>query len=350
MLLVCVNAHGADDVTEKAAEHFRKGVALFKENRKEEAVKEFKTAYQLKPAWKIKYNIGQCEASLRRYGLAIEAFERYLGEGGDEVSEDRRDEVIKELDRLRKMVGSVRVQGPDGYDVMIDGIKRGDTSMASSILVTAGIDHLISVEKDGEVIFTATETVSGGEILELTAVAPQPPGEETPVVPAAPVDDTGSDNGTAAEADGPNSAETATEPEKRSPMTAEKKTPPPEPRSKPFSPIVLIVGASTAVVFGGVAGGMAVAINAKWEQSEKKIDENPWGTKPDAVAYNIRTMQIVGWAALGLSGAGLILTAVAIPLTDWRGKRKRATTSETSLRISPFGAPSGGGLSFSGRF
>jgi tetratricopeptide (TPR) repeat protein len=86
-----------DNDTQAAAEHFKKGVSLFKENKKDAAVKEFKTAFELKPSWKIMYNIGQCEASLKRYGMAIEAFEQYLGEGGDEVSVERRDVFRREV-------------------------------------------------------------------------------------------------------------------------------------------------------------------------------------------------------------------------------------------------------------
>ena len=60
---------------DEAATAFSKGVKLFKAEKYDEAVKAFRRAYELKPAWKIKFNIGQCEGALKRYGLAIEAFE-----------------------------------------------------------------------------------------------------------------------------------------------------------------------------------------------------------------------------------------------------------------------------------
>jgi hypothetical protein len=109
----------------------------------------------------------------------------------------------------------------------------------------------------------------------------------------------------------------------------------------------MIIGASAAVVFGGVAGGMAVVVNTKWERSEKKIGEDPWGIDANAIAYNIRVMQIISWVSLGLSGVGLVLTAVAIPLTDWGGRWR---DDSAAVSVTPFGGPFGGGLALSGRF
>ena len=53
-----------------------------------EAVRAFRSANEINPSWKIEFNIGQCEAALKRYGLAMEAFEKYLALGGDEVPTD----------------------------------------------------------------------------------------------------------------------------------------------------------------------------------------------------------------------------------------------------------------------
>ena len=127
-IVLCTCCLGqAQDKSTDAATHFKKGVALFNENKKDEAVQEFNAAYEIKPSWKILYNIGQCHASLKRYGMAIESFEKYLGEGGDEVPKERQDEVLGELDRLRRMVGSIKVHGPDGVEIYIDKILRGKT-------------------------------------------------------------------------------------------------------------------------------------------------------------------------------------------------------------------------------
>ena len=171
----------------KAEAAFDRGVAAYKAGKMDTAVQEFRRADALKPSWKLQYNIGQCEAALRRYGLAIEAFEMYLGQGGDEVPKQRQDEVLKELDRMRRMVGTIVVRGQPGVDVYVDIVKHGNTSVRPSIQVTAGVEHEVSFVKDGKKIGSVNLVVSGGEVVELpvgsdqastVAVTPIPPTQD----------------------------------------------------------------------------------------------------------------------------------------------------------------------------
>ena len=123
---------------EAAKKAFETGVVAFQQDQYESAVNAFRRAYALNPAWKLLYNIGQCEVALKRYGLAVDVFEQYLFEGGDNMSAARRDEVLSELDRLRKMTGTVLFNGPDGIDVIVDGVHRGVTPITAGVLVAAG--------------------------------------------------------------------------------------------------------------------------------------------------------------------------------------------------------------------
>jgi tetratricopeptide (TPR) repeat protein len=192
--LATLSADGFCDkkANKKAAVEFKKGIDFYKSGNMEEAVKAFRRAEALKSSWKLQYNIGQCEASLRRFGLAIEAFELYLGEGGDDVLLERRDEVLKELDRLRRMVGTISIKGEPGVDIFVDTLKRGNTSVQSAIKVTAGVEHEISFFKDGRKLGSVTLVVSGGEVVVLpvdpkkpTTVTVAPPAPLTPSPPAA---------------------------------------------------------------------------------------------------------------------------------------------------------------------
>ena len=70
------------------------------------------------------YNIGQSAASAKYFGIAYEAFELYLSKGGDDVAEQRRNEVMAEMDRLFKMVGSFDVVTPPGCVVEVDGMRH----------------------------------------------------------------------------------------------------------------------------------------------------------------------------------------------------------------------------------
>ncbi len=322
---------------------FSEGVRLFNAAQHEEAVAEFRKAYRLKPAWKILYNIGQCEAALTRYGLAIEAFEAYLGEGGDKVALERRDEVLSELDRMRKMVGGIKVSGREGVEVYVDDIKRGTTPVNSSILVTAGVRHGIVFRKDEEEISSITETVRGGDIMELEI--PDAPPEVTP--PPEVVPEPGPAEPAVGGGDAP-PEEVITPPEEAGgALGGDGPGPGPvQTEKRGISPVVFWVGAGVTVVFGGATLGLALAVDSKWDKA-KKASQDPWSFNSGSLD-DIRMMQILTYASMGIGAAGLIMTAVAVPFTDWGGDDSPVDGPRVGLR--PWSGALGGGLMLDGRF
>ena len=181
-LLCCVCAAADEDA--KAKDAFSKGSELFENEQFEAAAIQFKIAYKYKPSWKLLYNIGQCEVGAKRYGIALEAFEQYLVESGDEISLERRDEVRKETARLRDMVGMLMVKGPAGSELFIDGVKRGTLPLSGAVPVTASKDHLVSGVLSGKKLSSATVKVMTGQNMEIILVATA----EDAVVPPAPED------------------------------------------------------------------------------------------------------------------------------------------------------------------
>ncbi|HUT78468.1 MAG TPA: tetratricopeptide repeat protein [Polyangia bacterium] len=149
LLLAAVPARAQEPDMARARAAFAEGKKLFEEQKPAQAASAFREAYRLSPSWKIFYNIGQCEAAAKRYGLALEAFERYLAEGGDEVDAARRDEVLAEVERLRKMVGTVSISAPDGAVVFVEGVERGVAPLSGKLPVSAGIEHVAWVVLDG---------------------------------------------------------------------------------------------------------------------------------------------------------------------------------------------------------
>jgi hypothetical protein len=294
-------AAGQDNVAE-ARELFKQGVDQFDQQSYEEALVAFRKADQLNPSWKIAFNIGQCQAALKRYGLAIEAFERYLAEGGDEVPDDRRTKVLDELSQFRKMVGGVMVKGQDDVVVVIDDIVRGSTPMNQPILVTAGVRHHIKLVKQEEEIKTLVETVRGESTLEIDLSDTAPP-------PPAPVPADTDDSGQPA--------------------------PPPE-EGEGISPVWFWVGLGATAVF---AGG---AVGANFALKRMKND----GIESDDDFNNARGIRIAGLASLGLAAAAGITTGVLVFFIDWNGDDE----SPAELQVGAFGAGGGGGLSLQGSF
>lgn len=105
--LSCVLANTAlaeVEISEEARQRFRVGVSLLQDPegpRYEEAYHEFTAAYAASPSWKILGNLGLCAMKLERDGEAIEAFSKYLAEGGDQIGEEERRQIQTDLDTLR---------------------------------------------------------------------------------------------------------------------------------------------------------------------------------------------------------------------------------------------------------
>lgn len=113
-LLVCfvsANALAADVViNDDARAHFTAGVNLLQDPdgaRYEEAYVEFKTAYAASPSWKILGNLGISAMKLERDGEAIDAYKKYLSEGGKQIEAGERAQFQRDLATLE--AGVVRL-------------------------------------------------------------------------------------------------------------------------------------------------------------------------------------------------------------------------------------------------
>jgi hypothetical protein len=97
-------------ISAEARAHFNAGVNLLQDPdgaRYEEAYREFKTAYQASPSWKILGNLGIAAYRLERDGEALAAFEKYLQEGKKEIDAEERAQFERDAGTLR--AGMVRV-------------------------------------------------------------------------------------------------------------------------------------------------------------------------------------------------------------------------------------------------
>ena len=169
----------AEDADARTA--FVDATKLYNEKQYDEALKLFQKAYALKPSWKLYYNIGQAAVAAKRQGVAISAFEKYLTEGGDEIPLGRRDEVLKEVERLRQIVGAIDLKAPDGFEVEVDGVNRGKTPLVGRLRVSASRKHQIVLKDGDKVVDTQTVLVGGQETIAVTLSADNAPPTENVV-------------------------------------------------------------------------------------------------------------------------------------------------------------------------
>ena len=157
---------------ELAMAEFHAGIALFESGQYVEAANRFRSAMKHKSSWKMYYNIGQSEAAAQRYGLALEAFETYLVAGGDDVAVAKKDEVLKEIERLRLLVGVIDFRADEGASLVIDGYVRGTAPLEGVVRVAAG-PHQVQVTMNEEVIYDKRIKFAGGmtTVIDATTTA-----------------------------------------------------------------------------------------------------------------------------------------------------------------------------------
>lgn len=201
-------AQPAPPSQEEGRQRFKRGVELFKEGDFRAALVEFKRAYETAPSYRILYNLGQTSYELQDYAGALQAFERYLKEGGAEVPADRRVEVEAEVKKLQGRVAYIAVEVNEaGAIVTVDDVQVGTAPLKAPILVSAG-QRRIGATKTPLLPASQVVEVAGGDQLKLrlelvnptarvapTASAPlvasQPPPPTAPPPPAPPPANTG---------------------------------------------------------------------------------------------------------------------------------------------------------------
>lgn len=167
MVLVHLSPAAYAEQLDEAISCFKEGNSLFKEKQYKAASMKFREAYNLKPSWKLFFNIGQSEAAAKRHGLALEAFERFLSEGGDDIVVTRRDQVLTEVERLRKIVGFLRVRAPENTIIIVDGVKRGTAPISMLLPVAVGYEHEIIGERNDQRLSLQRFRITGGQTMSI---------------------------------------------------------------------------------------------------------------------------------------------------------------------------------------
>jgi tetratricopeptide (TPR) repeat protein len=101
-------AHADDKPDDQAARnHFDRGAALYQQEQFEEAMREFSTAYELRPLPALLFNIGRCHERLEHWAEAADAFTRYLDVAAD-LNPAERAELQARIAVLRGRVERAR--------------------------------------------------------------------------------------------------------------------------------------------------------------------------------------------------------------------------------------------------
>ncbi|MBN2340653.1 MAG: tetratricopeptide repeat protein [Deltaproteobacteria bacterium] len=314
---------GSGDAAAQTA--YKEAKQLFDQEEYARAADKFREAYELKPSWKILFNIGQCEAAAKNHGLALEAFEMFLSEGGDDILNDRREQVISEVDRLRHMVGYIKVNAPKGTEIRIDGRLRGTAPAFMAFPVAAARTHTLEGTLNGTSLESHEFRVVGAQTLTIELKAT----EQTQPVAAVPADE--SKEGTAVASSEPDSGDesegdtsaTTDDGDGEGNAPAETTSPGDKSKLKLAGWIVTGVGAG-ALIAGGILGGVALKENSDLKEF---CGNDPCPEKKDEVASNqtmanVSTVLFVGGGVVAATGVVLLILGT---------KKEKQTAKNTTI-------------------
>jgi len=237
-----------DKAINEARQHFKQGVSLYEEEDYDAALVEFRKAYEVKPSYRILYNIGQVEAVLKNYAKALVAFKKYLDDGKDEIPPERKIEVIDEITKLRGRIGYLKVSSKlAGAKVEVDDELLGEAPPDETPYVLDIGDHLINVEYNGNPVFRRRMELAAGDTI---LVGPEEEAKPPPVVapvPVPPVEE---------------KKEPPKEKKKEPPKEAKQAPPPPPQEMYTRNGFGISQGVGAVFCFGDVpCGGTGVGLN-----------------------------------------------------------------------------------------
>jgi hypothetical protein len=254
-----------------AEAHFKRGLELFDEDDFQGARIEFARAYQIAPNYRVLYNLGQVNFQLQDYVDALKAFERYLAEGANAITPERRQEVERDVAKLRLRVASVAVTAPPGAVISVDGAPVGTAPLPGPVHVSAGRRVVRAVAPGRETVERTLE-LAGGDSARLDLVG-QPSTDTGP-------------------------------------------TPPPSPEPTPStSPPWLLWGLTGALVAGAAVTGV-LALSASSSASDIRNKGGSFSDY-DSAEQRMRTLSvttdIIGGVAIVVAGIATYLTVTAGP-------------------------------------
>ncbi|HET9930981.1 MAG TPA: hypothetical protein VFQ35_09850 [Polyangiaceae bacterium] len=105
----------------------------------DEAIREFREAYRIKPHYSVLYNLGQALSLAGKPVEATDTLTRYLHDGADAIAADRRASVEATLASLRRQVGELAFQvEPASAMLEVDGKSMDAAERAVPLRLSAG--------------------------------------------------------------------------------------------------------------------------------------------------------------------------------------------------------------------
>jgi hypothetical protein len=155
-----------DDVA-TSHEHFNRGVEYVHDGDLKGALIEFKRAYAVSPNYRVLYNLGQVANALGRYTEAQDYFQRYLNDGQEEVTTDRKRDVEAHLSKLAGRIATLVLStNVAGAEIYVDEVSVGTSPLNGPVKVSSGTRTIAAIS-NGRPRVSQVIDVAGGDTVAL---------------------------------------------------------------------------------------------------------------------------------------------------------------------------------------
>lgn len=139
----------AESLGGTAKQEYEAARILFDDGDFSGAIAKFKRAYELSGDPRLLWNQAVCEKELRHYARSAELIRRYLAEGADLLELQKKDEVERILDSLKRFSSRVVFSGvPAGASLRIDGEPVGVMPLPGPLVLDLGT-HKVEITFPG---------------------------------------------------------------------------------------------------------------------------------------------------------------------------------------------------------
>lgn len=283
---------------DEAQKRYDRGRELYDESDYRGALVEFQRAYELAPSFRLLYSIALVQYQLQDYASSLRSYQQYLQEGGNDVPAQRRDEVQREINKLRSRVATLTITTDrPGAEVAVDDVAVGTTPLTDPVVVSAG-RRRITATLPGQAPVSRVVDVAGSDSVNVALAFGTPKEPPAPVAAASQV-------------------ETAPS------VTKEVQ----QPRGVPWA----LWGTTGALaVASGVSGVLAMGA-----ASDLKTKRDTFGaTKEELNDASQKTKRFALMTDV-LGGAALVAAGVSTYLTLTRHPAEPATTATLQLGVGP---------------
>jgi hypothetical protein len=155
-----------DDVA-TSHEHFNRGVEYVHDGDLKGALIEFKRAYAVSPNYRVLYNLGQVANALGRYTEAQDYFQRYINDGQEEITTDRKRDVEAHLSKLAGRIATLVLStNVAGAEIFVDEVSVGTSPLQGAVKVSSGTRTIAAIS-NGRPRVSQVIDVAGGDTVAL---------------------------------------------------------------------------------------------------------------------------------------------------------------------------------------